>query len=115
MWPEGQRREKWEERHEKKGWNKGGRKAGRDGVPEMQRLKESLGHEDEEEKQNGGDRLGVSWAVRPQGMHRSISTQSEYWSWGIWIMRRRERKEGSQPSAGASPYFQSQRATPSRG
>lgn len=59
MRPEGQRREKWEERCEKKGWNKGGRKAGRDGVPEMQRLKESLGHEDEEEKQK--------WRQQTQG------------------------------------------------
>lgn len=97
---------RWGERCEKEGWSKGGKKAGQEGAPEMQRLKESLGHEDVEEKQT---------RVRSQGTHRSISTQSECWGWGIWIMRRRERKGGSQPSAGASPYFQSQQATPSRG
>lgn len=97
------------------GAGEGGRQRGR--KRQKSRLKECLGQGAMRTWRRNRN-SGTYGADRPEDPTESTAVSAHKASAGVggtWITRRGERKKGSQPSAGASPYFQSQRATPGRG
>lgn len=91
-----------------------GREEGRVGgsirKAKIERKSRARCHEDVEEKQTRGQTGGHTPRKAQAHQHTKLVLEL-----GAMDHEEEGEKEGSQPSAGASPYFQSQRATPSRG